>query len=297
MKIGVVLPVGETDLADESGRGWQRTRTVAHSAESEGLDSVWLADHFFYRAPDGTTFGMHESWSLLSAVAAVTSKVELGPLVLCTSFRNPALVAKMAATLDDVSGGRLILGLGSGWHDAEYLAFGLPTDHRVGRFAESLEITTRLLHGETVSFKGTYQRTAGAILAPPPQRRIPVLVAAEKPRMLGLTARWADAWITAWYGRPDALLHETLARFEAALTEADRDPAAVARMVGVSVRDADQPAVPEPEENAIDGDVDDLARALDAYAALGIDHLVVGLEPITARSVARLAAARKLTGH
>jgi len=113
--------------------------------------------------------------------------------------------------------------------------------------------------------------------------------------MLGLTARWADAWMTAWYGRPDDLLRETMARFDAALTEVGRDPATVARMVGVTVRDNDQPAVPEPEENVIDGDVDNLARALDAYAALGIDHLVALLEPITARSVERLAAARRRT--
>lgn len=182
MKIGVVLPVGETDGTGGASPSWAEVREVAVAAEQSGLDSVWLADHFFYRAPDGTTHGMHEAWTLLSGVAAVTERVELGTMVLCASFRDPGLTAKMAATLDLVSNGRLILGVGAGWHDPEYDAFGLPTDHRVGRFEEWLEIVARLVRGETVRFDGTYHKVDGAILLPPPARRIPILVAARSGR-------------------------------------------------------------------------------------------------------------------
>ena len=138
MKIGVMLPLGAGDGPDGGMPRWKDVRAVAEAADQSGLDSVWLADHFLYRDPEGQVFGMHDSWTLLSAIAAVTTRVELGNMVLCASFRDPGLTAKMAATLDEVSGGRLTLGVGAGWHDPEYEAFGLPTDHRVARFTEWL---------------------------------------------------------------------------------------------------------------------------------------------------------------
>src|SRR5438309_6859371 len=204
MKVGIMLPLGET----EDVGSWARIRELAELAESEGLDSLWVADHFFYQPPDGEPSGLHEAWTLLSAVAAVTSRVELAPLVLCSSFRSPGLVANMAATLDMVSGGRLILGVGAGWHDPEYEAFGYPTDHKVGRFEEWLEIVIRLLRGERVTFEGRWYQTRDALVVPPPARRIPILVAGNKPRMLRLVARHADAWNTAWFGEPDDRLVE-----------------------------------------------------------------------------------------
>ena len=291
-----MLPTGDTEGVDADGApGWERIRAVAVAAEAAGLDSIWLADHFFYRTSDGAMHGLHEAWSTLSALAAVTTRVELGPLVLCASFRNPGLVAKMAVTLDMISGGRLILGLGSGWYDPEYAAFGFPADRRVARFAERLEVTARLLRGETVTFEGEFERTSAAVLAPAPGRRMPLLVAAEGPRMLSLTARWADAWVTAWYGAPNDMVGAQLANLERALAAEGRSSVEVERIVGITVRDKAQPAVAEPEEDAIDGDVDDLARVLQAYADLGIDHVVAGLEPATRRSVERLAEARRLT--
>ena len=122
------MPLG----ADET-RGWTDLRALALAAEEDGLDSVWGADHLIFR-DEGETTGIHESWTLLTAVAAITSRVEIGPLVLAVPFRNPALTAKMAAELDEISGGRLILGLGCGWHQPEFDAFGYPFDHRVSRF-------------------------------------------------------------------------------------------------------------------------------------------------------------------
>ncbi|ADB29401.1 Luciferase-like monooxygenase [Kribbella flavida DSM 17836] len=294
MKLGVMVPVGGSDGPDGQLPGWADTRRLAEAAEQSGLDSVWLADHFFYRDPAGTTYGMHEAWTLLSALAVVTSRVELGTMVLCASFRDPGLVAKMAATLDEVSGGRLILGVGAGWHDPEYEANGLPTDHRVGRFEEWLEIVARLVRGETVSMEGKYYTVVDNALVPAPQRRIPVLVAALRPRMLDLTAQWADAWNTAWFGAVDEKVRERLDDFDAALERNQRPAGEVATTVGVTVRDPDQPAIPDGASNALAGTVEELAEALTEYAALGVDHLVVGLEPMTPRSVERLAEAGRL---
>jgi probable F420-dependent oxidoreductase len=294
MKIGVMLPVGAGDGPGGTTPGWKDVRAVAEAADRVGLDSVWLADHFFYKAPDGGLYGMHEAWTLLSAVAAVTTRVELGNLVLCASFRDPGLTAKMAATLDEVSGGRLILGVGAGWHDPEYEAFGLPTDHRVGRFEEWLEIVGRLVRGETVSFDGAYHRVRDAVLEPRPARRIPILVAGHRPRMMRLTAEWADVWNTAWYGVPDAKLEQRLQTLHTALDSAGRPRHAVATTVGIVVRDPDQQSVPDADTRAFEGSVAELAELLTSYQELGVDHLIVSAEPMTPRSIERLAEARQL---
>jgi probable F420-dependent oxidoreductase len=294
MKVGVVLPIGGSDGPTGGMPTWPDILALARATEEAGLDSGWIADHFFYRPPDGPVSGTHEAWTALSAIAAVTSRIELGPIVLCASFRNPGLTAKMAVTLDQVSGGRLVLGVGCGWHEPEYSAFGLPFDHRVGRFEEWLEILLRLLAGERVTYEGRFHEAHDAVLAPPPDRQIPILVAAKQPRMLDITARVADAWNTAWFGWPDDRLRGRLADLDAALAAAGRDPGAVERTVGIIVRDPGQPAVPEPEPTAIDGSVDDLARALEAYRDLGIDHVQAILEPMTPRSAERLGKAARL---
>ena len=166
MRIGLVLP----QAAEDGGGGtWSGILGLARQAEDGGADSLWLSDHFFYRAADapiGSETGYHEAWTLLSALAATTRRVELGTLVLATSFRPAGLLAKMAATVDDVSGGRVILGLGCGWHEPEYEAFGYPFDHRVGRFEEALRIIVPLVHGERVTFDGAYGQVHDA--ADPP---------------------------------------------------------------------------------------------------------------------------------
>lgn len=295
MKIGVMLPVGDTEGPDGGVPSWADVRAIAEAVETNGLDSVWLADHFLYRpgGDDDRTYGLHEAWTLLSAVAAVTDRIELGTMVLCGSFRDPGVVAKMAATLDLVSDGRVVLGVGAGWHDPEYEAFGLPTDHRVGRFAEWLEIVARLVRGETVSLDGKYHQVREAVLAPAPQRRIPILIAATRPRMLDLTAQWADAWNTAWFGPVDDKVRGRLGELDDALTRVGRPGNEVAKTVGITVRDVDQPPPAEPSRNAIDGSVEELAKVMKDYEALGVEHLIVSLEPMTARSVERLAEAKR----
>jgi alkanesulfonate monooxygenase SsuD/methylene tetrahydromethanopterin reductase-like flavin-dependent oxidoreductase (luciferase family) len=291
VKIGVIVPAAE---GDGEGRTppWPTIRSFVTAAEAHGIDSVWMFDHFFNKEPYAPVQGQHEAWTIVSAIAAVTERVEIGTLVLCTSFRSPALVAKMAVTADEVSGGRVILGLGAGWHDPEYEAFGFPNDHRVDRFEEALRIIVPLLRGETVTFHGRYEQARDAVLAPAPTRTVPVLVAAFGPRMLRLTARHADAWNTAWYGQPDDQLREELTAFDAAIAAEGRDGASLARTVGMTVYDPEV-AVAEDERDdpSFSGSVDELARAIDGYEALGIDHLIVLLQPLTEASLARLALA------
>jgi probable F420-dependent oxidoreductase len=252
---------------------------VAEAAESCGLDSVWVADHLLAQMQDGTVHGMHDAWTLLSAVAAVTTRVELGPLVLCSSFRDPGVIAKMAVTLDEVSQGRLVLGLGAGWHDPEYEAFGFPTDHRVSRFAEALEIVVGLLRGARVSFEGRYYRLSDAALLPAPMRPIPILVAGRRPRMLRLTARWADAWNTAWYAEPNDKLRAEVAELERALDEAGRPSHEIQRTLGIVVGEDAAEVV---------------ARRLDTWAELGFDHVIAEVEPLVPASVERLGSGVRL---
>lgn len=281
MRVGVVVPMSKSD---GPGRmpSWSGVRAFAQYAEDTGLDSVWVCDHFLSGGPGLAIEGIHEGWTILSALAASTRRVEIGQLVMCMSFRNPALLAKMAVTADEVSGGRVILGLGSGWFDPEYEAFGYPADHRVGRFEEALQIVCPLLRGETVSIDGRYHVARDAVLMPAPERRIPVLVAGEGDRMLGLTARYGDAWNTAWFREPNDRLREILGRFDAALDSEERDSRAIRRTVGMNVGAADS--------------ANELARRLEGFDALGFDDVIVEIEPKTVRSIDRLAEARQQLG-
>jgi alkanesulfonate monooxygenase SsuD/methylene tetrahydromethanopterin reductase-like flavin-dependent oxidoreductase (luciferase family) len=283
MQVGVPLPMSAS---------FEELLSVARAAEDGGLDSVWVADHFLIRGPGRPEVGLQEAWTTLTALATRTERLRLGTLVLSTSFRNPGLVARMAATLAAISDGRVVLGLGCGWHQPEYAAFGYPFDHRVSRFAESLEITARLLRGERVTFHGTYEHVEDAVVLPLPQLRVPVLVAADGPRMLRLTARWADAWNTAWYGAPGDDVRHALAAFDAALEAEGRPAVAVRRTVGVDVRDTSSPA-PDPSEPAIAGDLATISRTIAAYGQLGFDEIILRPEHRTPEAVGRIAAAAR----
>ena len=300
MRIGIVLPIAEED-GEDGIPDYPAIRAMAVGAEAAGLDSVWVFDHLLFRF-DGQTTGIHECWTILSAIAEATRRVELGTLVMCTGFRNAALLAKMAATLDHVSGGRLILGVGAGWHDPEYEAFGYETDHRVGRFEEALAVITGLIRTGRADLDGRFVTARDAVLLPPARPDLPILVAAKRPRMLELTARHADAWNLAWFGRPD----ERLARIRGELLEAcervGRDPADLSMTVGVTVRypgdgaspgDGPPPAEP-PTSPALTGTAAEVADGLAAHAAAGADHLIAALEPSTPQTLAAFVEAVRL---
>lgn len=295
MKIGVVLPFAE----DPEAGGMPSYTTIrerALQAEEAGLDSVWLYDHLLFRFPDQPTVGIWEIWTVLSALAEATERVEIGTVVLCVPFRNPAILAKMADTLDEVSAGRLILGLGAGWHQPEFDAFGVPFDHKAARFEEALEIITPLLREGSVDYQGTYYSAPNCELRPrgPRPRGLPIMVASSGPRMLRLTAQYADSWNTAWLGSPEPLA-ERRAKLEAACAEVNRDPSTLEVTVGVNVSyENGAPAGDTEAPRHLSGSPSEIASTLDAYKQLGVGHLICGLAPDTPESLATFAEAVKL---
>jgi alkanesulfonate monooxygenase SsuD/methylene tetrahydromethanopterin reductase-like flavin-dependent oxidoreductase (luciferase family) len=228
MKIGLLVPLAN-DRETNSRRSYDSIRAIAQQAEADGFDSIWLADHLFYRYPEEPTRGMWECWTMLSALAEATERVEIGPLVLCNSLRNPAILAKMATTVDEVSDGRFILGIGAGWNEPEYEAFGLPFDHRVDRLEEALQIIRPLLKEGRVDFDGKYYQARDCEIAPrgPRPDGPPLIVGSETgPRMLRLTAQYADLWNVGYMGEPETLAAPR-AKLEAACPKAGRDPATI----------------------------------------------------------------------
>jgi alkanesulfonate monooxygenase SsuD/methylene tetrahydromethanopterin reductase-like flavin-dependent oxidoreductase (luciferase family) len=291
-RFGIVLPIADED----DGNGvppYAQIREVALAAEAAGFDSVWVFDHLLFRDTSEES-GIHECWTILAAIAQATTRVELGTIVLCTGFRNAALQAKMAATLDHVSGGRLIFGIGAGWHDPEFEAFGYPTDHKVGRFAESLEVITSLIRTGRSTLDGRWVTTRDAVLLPPARPDLPILVAAKGPRMLELTARHADAWNLAWFGLPDERLARVRGELLAACERVGRDPAALEITVGIMVRygaAVEAAAAADPPRAGLSGTPRAIAEGLRAHIDAGASHLILSLEPATPDTVAELAEA------
>lgn len=289
-----MLPLGEDDVLGRT-LDWPEIRAIALAAEASGLDSIWAPDHLVFHNGDRVE-GIHECWTLLAAVAALTERVEIGPLVLAVPFRNPALTAKMAAELDAVSNGRLVLGLGCGWHQPEFDDFDYPFDHRVGRFEEALDIILPMVREGRATFAGRWHR-ANADLRPrgPREGGPPILIAGKGPRMLQLVARHADAWNAAWYGPPTELdeLDGRVARIRAACATVGREPASLTMTAGVFVSFPHllTPDRETPPGNAMSGSADEVGAMLAGYRDHGIDHLIVHLWPRTAEAVAELGRA------
>jgi alkanesulfonate monooxygenase SsuD/methylene tetrahydromethanopterin reductase-like flavin-dependent oxidoreductase (luciferase family) len=291
MRIGVTVPLGYGDLEDGMAPTFAQTLDFSSRAEKAGLDSIWVFDHLIFRFPNEPDEGLQEAWTTLSALAPVVPRVELGTLVMCSSFRNAGLMAKMGQTLDDLSGGRLILGLGCGWHEPEYDAFGFPFDHLVGRFEADLEVIRRLLDGEKVDLEGRWSRYAGARLLPPPERRTPVLVAAKGQRMLRLTARWADAWNTAWFGGVDATVRQRMADLDAACDAVGRPPGEIRRTVGIRVF---EPGERGDDTRSTDADAEGLADVFDELEAIGFADAIVWSIGKTPAALERVGEARRI---
>jgi alkanesulfonate monooxygenase SsuD/methylene tetrahydromethanopterin reductase-like flavin-dependent oxidoreductase (luciferase family) len=291
MRVGVTVPLAYGDTEDGRAPAFAETLDFTRRAEAVGLDSIWVYDHLIFRFPPEPEEGVHEAWTTLTALAPVVPRVELGALVMCSSFRNAGLMAKMAATLDDLSGGRVILGLGCGWHEPEYEAFGFPFDHRVGRFEEDLEVVTRLLRGEEVTFSGRWSNYDRAKLLPPPARRTPILVAAKGERMLRLTAQWSDAWNMAWFGSVEDRLRASLRDLEAACDAVGRDPGTMRRTVGLRVH---EPGQRGEDDHGTDADAAGLADLFDELASIAVDDAVIWSVAKTPEALDRIAEARQL---
>ena len=300
MKVGVQLP--EVEYVAR----WPQLREMARTAEGIGLDSIWVGDHLLYRGDDRPPRGPWEAWTTLAAIAAVTEGVQIGPLVASTSFHNPAMLAKQAATLDEVSGGRLILGLGAGWNEAEYLAYGFPFDHRVSRFEEAFTIIRTLLADGRCDFRGAYYQLQDCHLLPRGPRHEhgegpPLMVGSMGERMLSITLPWVQAWNAwfTWFGNSVEGYRALRDTIDAACRAAGREPGEVERTIALlvafpgaggrslgSVRDAR--VTPIPSDPAT------LAAALRSFEAEGVGHVQLVLDPITAESIAALAPALEL---
>jgi probable F420-dependent oxidoreductase len=292
LKVGIQLPEVERQVR------WAEVLEIARLAEDAGFDSLWVGDHLLYRRPGETApRGPWECWSMLAALAAATSRVSLGPLVACTSFHNPAMLAKKAATVDEISGGRLILGLGAGWNEAEYRAFGFPFDRRISRFEEAFTIIRSLLQDGAIDFVGQFYAARDCELVPrgPRPHGPPLMIGSTGERMLRIALPHVQAW-NAWYAdhdnQPDRLVatHELV---DAACRDVGRDPDQVERTVAVLVQleggtgrvqgDSSRSAPP------LSGPPGDIAEGLRAFARQRITHVQLVVDPITTTSIETLA--------
>jgi alkanesulfonate monooxygenase SsuD/methylene tetrahydromethanopterin reductase-like flavin-dependent oxidoreductase (luciferase family) len=286
LNVGVQLPEVERDVR------WPEYVAMAQAAEEVGFESIWLGDHLLYRGDGREERGPWEAWTMLAALATVTERVRLGPLVACASFHPPGLIAKMAATVDEISGGRFVLGLGAGSVEGEHTIFGLPLERRVSRFAESFEIVRRLLAGERVTYEGRYWSADDALLLPEPARRVPLMAGSIGPRMLGLTLPHVDWWNTwyTWYGNTVEGFAELNARIDAAAAEAGREPSEIARSACVLVQ-FDEGAVKRPHDmETVPVSPGDLPARLRDLEAAGADEAILVLRPITEASIRKLGA-------
>jgi probable F420-dependent oxidoreductase len=294
LKVGLKVPVCERESRSETPR-WEEIKQFAQLAEEAGFDGLWFEDHLLFRHYEGQEeMGCWEAMSMMAAVAAVTERITIGPMVAPISFRNPALTAKIADTLDEISGGRFVLGIGAGWNDAEYEAFGFPTDHRFSRFEEALTIIHTLLRTGQIDFEGKYYSARDCSLRPrgPRNDGIPLLIAGTGDKMLNLIARYADAWNLGFrnYG-PETELREKL---NAACRAIGRDPETLEHTamvyVDLSEGSSDPNAYPTwPGIPGLKGSLDEIAEQLIGYGREGITDLQVWLHPITLESAERFA--------
>lgn len=296
-KVGFFLPIVEGQMDGVTPR-WADVVAMARRAEAVGFDSVWIPDHLIFRFTE-LTESTWECMSVLAGLAAATERVEIGTLVICTGFRSPALLASMANTIDEMSGGRLILGIGAGYHEPEYRAFGIPYDHRASRFEEALHIIATLLKTGQIDYAGKFYAARECelrIRGPRPQGP-PIMVGTTGERMLQFTAKYADLW-NRWlvFERSNADQIPALReRVDAACRAQGRDPATLARTASVLVDFKDDPTQPpifnRPHANPtpITGTPETIAAQLRAFADAGISHIQVWTSPRTLEGVERFA--------
>lgn len=294
MKVGVIVPLRES--AGEPAPRYAEVRAVARHAEALGFDSIWVFDHLLVRTPGQPDYGFWEAWTMLSALAEATARIEIGTLVASIGFRPPAVLAKMAETLDEVSDGRLVLGLGAGWLHPEFEAFGLPHDRLVSRLEEALQIICPLLRRGRADFTGRFYTARACVNVPrgPRPNGPPILIGGQGARVLRLAARFADAWNTYWFARPDERWRRLVKDLHAACGEEGRDPSTLQLTAGMPVLCPDLGAVMPPAETrdqVVVGDVPLVAAAFREFADAGVAHVMCSVKPMTSVALERLAAA------
>ncbi len=276
---------------------------MAVTAEDLGYDSLWVGDHLLYKPADRPPIGPWEAWTSLAGLAEATSRVELGPLVASTSFHSPPMLAKMAATVEEISNGRLILGLGAGWNEPDYTAYGFPYDHRASRFEEAFTIIRTLLRDGYIDFSGTYYEARDCTLVPrgPRPNGPPLMLGSMGERMLRFAAPHIDAWNAwhDWFGNTPEGLSALNATVDDVVTAAGRDPSEVTRTTTVLVQLSGGTGRLSGGEFArptepLKGTPEQIANGLCAYAAIGIGHVQLVLDPITVEAIEELAPVLEL---
>ncbi len=286
MQVGIQLPEIERVV------GWPEYAAIARLAEDVGFASIWVGDHLLYDKPAGPR-GPWECWTVLAGLAAVTDRLLLGPLVTPIGFRNPALLAKMAGTVDEIARGRLVLGLGAGWNEREFSAFDFAFDNRVGRFEEAFTIISELVRHGSVDFSGRYYLASDLHLVPPARPDLPIMIGSSGERMLGIAAPEMDWWNEWWsrFGNSPAGLEPLLTRLDAALIAAGRSPGEVTRSVALLVQ------MPEgsgrqmgatADTPPIAGTVTEIGDRILGFAE-HVDHVQLVVDPITTESIEALA--------
>ena len=261
---------------------WADLLATARHAEATGWDGLWIADHFMGNAPgQPAELPTLEAGSLVAALAAAVDRVRIGTLVYGNTYRHPAVVANMAATVDHISGGRFTLGLGTGWQINEHEQYGIdlpPAGELVDRFSEAIQIVSGLLREPTTTFAGRHYTLTDALCEPKPvQERLPLMVGARQNRMLGIVARHADLWNT--WGAPDHIA-ERSAALTRACERADRDPDEIGRtgqaVLFITADDAEAERLAERVARPVmAGTVERLRDIVAAYAEAGLDELIV----------------------
>jgi alkanesulfonate monooxygenase SsuD/methylene tetrahydromethanopterin reductase-like flavin-dependent oxidoreductase (luciferase family) len=282
MPVGVQLPEVERDVR------WPEIAEIARAADEVGFASIWVGDHLLYRGGGRPDRGPWDAWTQLASLAVLTQCVDLGSLVASTAFHPPGVLARMAASIDEVSGGRFTFGIGAGWNEAEFRAFGFPFDRLASRFEESFEVVRRLLAGEVVTFSGEFHRVEDAVLLPRPARRVPLMVGSIGARMLAAALPHVDAWNTWYsgYGNTSDGFAKLNAEIDAACVRVGRRPREVRRTACVLVTvgaGGERPHDVAPVAAAR------LAAHLKELRDAGLDEAILVVDPVTERSVREIA--------
>ena len=292
--IGVILSLCDNSPIGAPRLGIADVLAQVKALEDAGFDSVWVPDHFLHRAPvmeADQEVGCWEAFTALGAIAQATSRIQIGVLVTCLPWRNPGIVARMSETLDEISNGRFILGVGAGWHKPEYDAYGFPFDHRFGRFQDAFSIVEPLLRTSRADYQGDYFQAVNAISIPGGPRAatggVPILFGTHGDKMVELMAEKADAWNSAWHNTP-ADGAKAYASMLAACEKVGRDPKSLIKTAGVNVALS---GAEGDQSKAVAGSPEQIAAGLKAFVDAGYDHLILGIEPTSVESITELKQA------
>jgi alkanesulfonate monooxygenase SsuD/methylene tetrahydromethanopterin reductase-like flavin-dependent oxidoreductase (luciferase family) len=296
VEIGLVLPMGEV-FGDGLTARWVNIRDLALRAEEIGFDVVWTCDELLWRAPDRNPEGFWECVAMTGAVAAVTSRIKVGTWILSALHRNPGITAKAVETIDEISGGRFVFGLGAGHAGRQAHAFGLPEDHVHGRFAETIEIIVPLLRQGRADFEGTFHAARDLEHRPvgPRPGGIPIMIGAKGPKMLRLAAQHADIW--SWFAQERSDLVEfgpLLAALEAACVDIGRDPATIGKSAGIVIEPTSVRGSEAVFGTPVRGSAEAIADSIRAFGAAGFTNVELVVWPPTLAAVEAMAPMMEL---